>query len=65
MDNDERAPAARRFHGDRGASLTEYALLIALIAFVCVGAIQYFGSTNGGSINNSSNSIVTAENGVN
>ena len=40
----------------------EYALLLALIAFVCLGAIQYFGVTNGGSINNSATSLVTAGN---
>ncbi len=47
---------------DRGASLVEYALLLALIAFVCIGALEYFGTTNGGSINNSANSVVTAGN---
>ena len=33
----------RRFYGDRGASLVEYALLLALIALVCVGALQVLG----------------------
>jgi Flp pilus assembly pilin Flp len=47
---------------DRGAGLVEYALLLALIAFVCIGALEYFGVTNGGSINNSANSIITAGN---
>ncbi len=47
---------------DLGAGLVEYALLLALIAFVCLGALQYFGVTNGGSINNSANSVVTATN---
>lgn len=32
---------------DRGASLVEYALLIALIAMVCVVAVTYFGSRTG------------------
>jgi Flp pilus assembly pilin Flp len=40
----------------------EYALLLALIAFVCIGALQFFGGTNGGSINTSANSVVTAGN---
>jgi Flp pilus assembly pilin Flp len=62
MNMDGKTPEPRRLHGDRGAGLTEYALLIALIAFVCIGAIQFFGTANGGSINKSSNSIVTAEN---
>jgi len=47
---------------DRGAGLVEYALLLALIAFVCIGALQYFGGTNGGSINNSANSVISATN---
>jgi Flp pilus assembly pilin Flp len=47
---------------DRGAGLVEYALLLALIAFVCLGALQYFGVTNGGSINKSANSVITAGN---
>lgn len=33
---------------DRGASLVEYAMLLALIAFVCIGALMLVGgSTNG------------------
>jgi pilus assembly protein Flp/PilA len=35
---------ARFGGGERGASLVEYALLIALIAVVCVGAVTFFGS---------------------
>lgn len=30
---------------ERGASLVEYALLIALIALVCVGAVGFLGSS--------------------
>ena len=30
--------------GERGASLVEYALLLALIALVCVGAIALLGN---------------------
>ena len=30
---------------DRGASLVEYALLVALIALVCIAAITSLGST--------------------
>ncbi len=29
--------------GERGASLIEYGLLVALIAVVCVVAVQFFG----------------------
>lgn len=45
--------------GERGASLVEYSLLIALIAVVCLGAVTFFGteltqslSTSGASITN-------------
>jgi Flp pilus assembly pilin Flp len=45
---------------DRGASLVEYALLLAMIAAVCVGAMQLLGndvstrlSTFGGSLTGS------------
>lgn len=29
---------------ERGASLVEYALLVALIAAVCIGSVQAFGA---------------------
>jgi Flp pilus assembly pilin Flp len=35
------------FRDDDGASLVEYALLIALISLVCVLAIAYLGTTPG------------------
>lgn len=40
-------PLALRFarRGDRGASLVEYALLLALIALVCVAAVGVMGGT--------------------
>ena len=31
------------WHGDKGASLVEYSLLVALIALVAVVAIRFFG----------------------
>ena len=47
-----------RFQSERGASLVEYALLVALIAVVCIGAVTFLGneaadgfSTVGNSIN--------------
>jgi len=43
---------------ERGASLVEYALLVSLIALVCVAAISFFGSQESGSLSNSANSIV-------
>ena len=32
-----------RLRGERGASLVEYALLVALIAVVCIGAVTFLG----------------------
>ena len=50
---------ARFSDSDRGASLVEYALLVALIAVVCIGAVTLLGnnaskkfSTVAGSISN-------------
>ena len=50
----------RRMTGERGASLVEYALLVALIAVVCISALVYFGGTGQNSIENSKNSIINA-----
>ncbi len=51
----------RRFHGDEGASLIEYALLLALIAVVCLGAVNFFGQRVNGSMSHSGSSIASAE----
>jgi Flp pilus assembly pilin Flp len=45
---------------DRGASLIEYCLLVALIALVCFGALSYFGGSSGNSVNSSCSEIATA-----
>lgn len=37
------ARLAVRFRSERGASLVEYSLLVALIAIVCVGAVTFLG----------------------
>ncbi len=34
---------------ERGASLVEYALMLALIAMVCIAAVSALGSTTSGS----------------
>jgi Flp pilus assembly pilin Flp len=52
--------SSARLRGESGASLVEYALLLALIAFVCIAAIGYFGSGNAGSLTDSSQSIAGA-----
>lgn len=38
-----------RFHmrEDRGASLVEYALLVSLIAVVCIASVSFFGQSIG------------------
>lgn len=35
--------ARTRRRGERGASLVEYALLVALIAIVCIASVAFFG----------------------
>lgn len=50
----------RRLQGEEGASLVEYALLLALIAVVCIGALQFFGGESGNSLKNSSSMITVA-----
>jgi Flp pilus assembly pilin Flp len=49
-----------RARDERAASLVEYVMMIALIAFVCITAITYFGSENAGSVNDSASEIVIA-----
>lgn len=49
-----------RARDERAASLVEYVMMIALIAFVCITAITYFGSSNGGSVNHSTSQITAA-----
>lgn len=39
----EKTIRSRRLRNDTGASLVEYALLVALIAIVCVAAVTFFG----------------------
>jgi pilus assembly protein Flp/PilA len=44
----------------RGASLVEYALLVALIAVVCVVAVTYFGGATSTSFSDSGNSLAAS-----
>jgi Flp pilus assembly pilin Flp len=44
---------------ERGASLVEYALLLALIAMVCIASIGIFGGGVGGSLSKSGSRIVS------
>lgn len=43
--------------GERGASLVEYALLVALIAMVCFAAIIFFGDSARDSFDSTGSSI--------
>jgi pilus assembly protein Flp/PilA len=47
----------KRSRDDRGASLVEYALLIALIAIVCIGAVQFLGGSTSTNLSSAGNSI--------
>ncbi len=50
--------ARARFGGhDRGASLVEYALLVALIAVVCIAAITLLGNNASTKLRNTALSI--------
>ncbi len=46
-----------RFDDERGASLVEYALLVALIAVVCIAAITLLGNNASTKLNSVANSI--------
>lgn len=46
-----------RVDSERGASLVEYALLVALIAVVCVGAVTFLGRQTSQSFSNMGNSL--------
>ena len=46
-----------RTKSDRGASLVEYALLVALIAVVCIVAITFIGTSASSKFNDVGSSI--------
>ena len=50
--------------GEDGAGLVEYALLLALIAVVCLGAVTFFGQTAKGQVDNNSACIGAAFGGT-
>ncbi|HEX2191965.1 MAG TPA: Flp family type IVb pilin [Acidimicrobiales bacterium] len=55
-------PAMRAKYGktERGAALVEYALLLALIAVVCIVALQFLGSKSAEKFSKVGNSIAGA-----
>jgi len=54
--NDE-VSAAVGTRRDRGASLVEYALLVALIAVVCITAVVFFGEQTSDKFSSVSSSV--------
>ena len=57
MSKDSGSPLLRHFRDERGASLVEYALLVALIAVVLMGAVTFLGGSAGTSLSRSGSSI--------
>lgn len=53
-----RLSSVRTPDAQRGASLVEYALLMALIAVVCFAAMQFFGSSLSGRYSGVASSLV-------
>jgi pilus assembly protein Flp/PilA len=51
-------PASRRPH-EQGASLVEYALLIALIAVICVASVTLLGRNSSSTLNHGASGIGT------
>lgn len=51
---------ARFTDTDRGASLVEYALLVALIAVVCIAAVTFLGEAASSNFNDVGQSIGNA-----
>ncbi|MGE3620156.1 MAG: Flp family type IVb pilin [Acidimicrobiia bacterium] len=45
---------------DRGASLVEYALLLALVVLAAVASLDYFGGATGGSLDRSGSEITSS-----
>ena len=45
---------------DRGATLVEYALLVALIAVACLATLAFFGSSRDNSLSKSGSAIFQA-----
>jgi Flp pilus assembly pilin Flp len=48
---------SRRCTGDDGASLVEYALLLALIVVACIGAVTFLGTSLDDSLSTSTSEL--------
>ncbi|QGG95476.1 Flp family type IVb pilin [Actinomarinicola tropica] len=53
----DQSPASHLDDSERGASLVEYALLVALIAVVCIGAVAFLGETTGRDLSESTSQM--------
>lgn len=53
---------ARFADSERGASLVEYALLVALIALICIVALEFLGESASSSLDSAGVGISTAGN---
>lgn len=51
---------SRLTRDERGASLVEYALLVALIAIVCLSAVAFLGSSASTKFSSVGNSVAAA-----
>jgi Flp pilus assembly pilin Flp len=60
MHHPHRSAARRSRDDESGASLVEYALLLALIAVVVFSAVSFFGSETGGGFGRSASCIQAA-----
>jgi pilus assembly protein Flp/PilA len=50
----------RFFRDESGPTAVEYAVMLALIIGVCIGAVGFFGTSAGGSWNDSSDKLSTS-----
>ena len=42
---------------ERGASLVEYSLLMAMVALACIAAVRFFGTATGGLLSSAVDSL--------
>jgi pilus assembly protein Flp/PilA len=55
-----RSQIQKRFTGDDGATMVEYALMVALIAIVCFAAVQFLGGNTNNSYSRFNTSLTAA-----
>jgi Flp pilus assembly pilin Flp len=55
---------AKRFEGDSGANLVEYAMLLALIVITCLSAMAYFGRNASGKMSCVSSAVTQQVSGI-